>query len=146
MVSPKMLSKFTFLFTFCSHLWFISIHLRFFKKYFLDHFLCLSVCLPVCLLLSGCNSHLTFYFSPNEFFIPIQTVDFSLEFKWQFLQVFRNLLNIGTDFNNAVIWIVSILPLEISTSSSLFSRLFWTVPRSTTTVGITVTFMFHGFF
>ena len=58
--------------------------------------------------------------------------------------VSRTLLSILADLSNAVVWIVSILPL-ISKFSSLSTSPLVTVPRAPTTIGITVTFMFHGF-
>ena len=53
------------------------------------------------------------------------------------------LLSILADLNNAVIWMVSILPL-IFNSSSLVSKPLETVPSAQITIGITVTFMFHN--
>ena len=47
--------------------------------------------------------------------------------------------------NNAVIWIASVFSL-ISNSSSLFPKPLRTVPSTPTTIGITVTFMFHSVF
>ena len=64
-----------------------------------------------------------YYFTPWEIFTPI----------------------ILADFNRAVVWIVSILPL-ISNSLWLFSRPFGTVPRAPITIGTTFTHMFHSFF
>ena len=52
------------------------------------------------------------------------------------------LLCIPGDFNRAVVWIFSILPL-ISIFPSLFFRPLVTIPSSPTTIGVTVTFMFH---
>ena len=52
------------------------------------------------------------------------------------------LLGILADLNNAVVWIVSILPL-ISNSSRLFSKPLETVLSAPTTTCITVTFMFQ---
>ena len=49
------------------------------------------------------------------------------------------------DLNNAVVWMVSTLPI-IFKSSSLFNNPSATVPRSLITIGIIVTFMFPGFF
>ena len=56
-------------------------------------------------------------------------------------QVFRTLLNILTDLNNAVVS----GPL-ISKSSLPCTNPFLTVPRTPITIGITVTFLFHSFF
>ena len=47
------------------------------------------------------------------------------------------------DFNNAVVWMVSILPL-ISSSPSLFSRFLETVLRAPTMIDITI--IYHNFF
>ena len=44
-----------------------------------------------------------------------------------------------------MVWITSILPL-ISSSSSLFSRPLSTIPGAPTTIDITVTFRFRGYF
>ena len=60
-------------------------------------------------------------------------------------QVSRTLLNILVDPNNAVIWMVS-TRLLISKSSSLSTNHLVTVLRVPVTIGITVTFMFHGCF
>ena len=59
-------------------------------------------------------------------------------------QVFRTLLSILADFNNAVLRVVSILP-PISNSSSPPSKPLGTVPSAPITKGITVTLMFHNF-
>ena len=60
-------------------------------------------------------------------------------------QISRTLLSILANFRCAAVWIVSILPL-ISSSPRRFSRLFGTISRASTTIGITVTFMFYSFF
>ena len=60
-------------------------------------------------------------------------------------QVFRTLLSILTDLNNAIVWMVSTRPL-ISKSSSSFTNPLGIVPSEPTRIGITVTFMFHSFF
>ena len=60
-------------------------------------------------------------------------------------QVSRTLLSILADLNNVVIWIFSTCPL-ISKSSSSFIDPLKIVPSAQITIGITVTFMFHGFF
>ena len=60
-------------------------------------------------------------------------------------QVFRNLLSILTDLNNAVVWMVSTCPL-ISKYSNLFAKFLGIVPSALITIGITVTFIFHSFF
>ena len=73
-----------------------------------------------------------------------------LTFHWSLndsksLQVSRILLSILADFNNSVVWMVSIL-LLISSSSSLLSSPFETVPRTQAKIGIIVTSVFHNFF
>ena len=60
-------------------------------------------------------------------------------------QVYRTLLNILADLNNAVVWMVSTLPL-ISKSSNPCINPFVTVARPSITIGIIVTFIFHSFF
>ena len=60
-------------------------------------------------------------------------------------EVFRTLLSILTDLNNAVVWVVSSCPLISKSSSPCFNSLV-TVPSTPITIGITVTFMFHTFF
>ena len=59
--------------------------------------------------------------------------------------VFRTALKILADLNNIVFWMVSTRVL-ISSSSSFFNNPFMTLPNASITIGITVTFMFHGFF
>ena len=59
-------------------------------------------------------------------------------------QVSRTLLSIQADLNNDVVWMVSILSL-ISRSLNLFSRTLRIDPSEPTAIGITVTFMLHGF-
>ena len=56
-------------------------------------------------------------------------------------KIFRTPFSILPDFNSTVLWIVTILPLVSSSPSVL-----WTVPRASTTVCITVKFMFRNFF
>ena len=63
----------------------------------------------------------------------------------KFPLVSRNLHSILANLNNAVFWMVSTRPV-ISKSSSLCTNPLMTVPRAATTIGITVTFMFHSFF
>ena len=60
-------------------------------------------------------------------------------------QVFRTLLSVLTDLNNAVVWMVS-TRLLISKSSTPFTNPFMTVPRASIIINITVTLMFHSFF
>ena len=61
------------------------------------------------------------------------------------LQISRTLQSILADLNNAVVWIVSILPLTYS-FLNLFPRPFGNIPMALITIGITVTFMCHSFF
>ena len=58
-------------------------------------------------------------------------------------QVSRTLLLILVDLNNTIIWIVSIR-LLIPKSPSLFSKSSGDVSSAPVTIGMTVTFMFHG--
>ena len=60
-------------------------------------------------------------------------------------RVFKTFLCNLADFNNAVVFIVLVLPL-ITNSSGLFSEHLETVPSAPTTIGITVTLMIHNFF
>ena len=60
-------------------------------------------------------------------------------------KIFRTLLSILADLNNAIVWMVLILPL-ISNSSNPFAKPLGTVLSAPTTMNITVTFKFHTFF
>ena len=60
-------------------------------------------------------------------------------------QVSRTLLSIRDDLSNAVVWMV-FTRLLILKSSSLCINYLVTVPRAPTTIGNTVTFMFHIFY
>ena len=60
-------------------------------------------------------------------------------------QVSRTRLSILTDYNNAIVWIVSTHPPKSNSSSSLTKSL-GIVPSAQFTTSITVTFMFHSFF
>ena len=60
-------------------------------------------------------------------------------------QISRTILCILADPNNAVVWIVSTLPLISEFCSPCTSPLV-TVPSAPITIGITITFMFHSFF
>ena len=59
--------------------------------------------------------------------------------------VFRTFLSILADLNNAVVWMVSAGSL-ISNSSSFLTKTQGIVPSAPITIGVTVTFIFHGFF
>ena len=59
-------------------------------------------------------------------------------------QVSRTLNSILAIMNNVVVWMVSAHPL-ISKSSSPFNNPFVTIPKAPITIGIIVTFIFHGF-
>ena len=63
--------------------------------------------------------------------------------KWP--QISRTLLSILADLYNSVVWMVSVCPL-IFKSSSPFINPFRIVPSASTTIGITVTFMFSSSF
>ena len=73
-----------------------------------------------------------------------------VDFNWKlterkFLQVSRTRLGILTNLSNALVWMISILYL-IPNFSGLFSKILGTVPSAVSTIGITVTLMFHNFF
>ena len=59
-------------------------------------------------------------------------------------QVYQTLISILIDLNNAVVWMVLILPL-ISNSSNLFSKPLGTVLSASLTICTTITFNFHSF-
>ena len=81
----------------------------------------------------------------SSFLKPALADGFSLEFeRQQSPQVSRILLSIVVDLNNVVAWMVSICPL-IFKSSSPFNHLLVTVLRAPITIGITATYMLHGF-
>ena len=60
-------------------------------------------------------------------------------------QVSRTLLSNLAELNNAVVWLVSTIPLT-SKFSSPFTIPLVTVSSAQITIGIKVTFMFHSFF
>ena len=60
------------------------------------------------------------------------------------LQISRTLLSIAADLDNAIVWMISILPL-IFNSATLISKPLETVPSAPTIIDITVTFIFHIF-
>ena len=95
-------------------------------------------CFVIIIIIIISSFYTSFFFTPALVGGPL------LEFEWQ-SQISRTLLSILVDFNNAVIWVVSILPL-ISCSSCIFSKPLWGVPCTPTAIGLTVTFMFHSFF
>ena len=70
-------------------------------------------------------------------------------FQWSLIdhkspQATRSLLSILTNSSGVVVCMVLILSL-ISTSSSIFFRFLKIFPKAPTTIGITLTFMFHSF-
>ena len=97
-----------------------------------------------------------YYFIPLEFFTLVLADGFS-SYSYRRLpmvshcsdskssQIFRTLLSILADLNSAVVWIVSTRSL-IFKSCSLCTNHLVIVLRTKTTVGITVTFLFHSFF
>ena len=89
------------------------------------------------------QSIVKYYFTPSEFFTQTPAGGLSEESKWQ--QVFRIILSILINLNNALVWRELILPL-ISISSKLFSRPLATVPSAPTTISIPFTLMFHSVF
>ena len=60
-------------------------------------------------------------------------------------QVFRSLLSIPADLNNAVVWTVSTHPIISKSSSPCTNPLVTITKGAPITIGITVTFMFHIF-
>ena len=87
-----------------------------------------------------------YYFTAWKFFSSAIADGFTLEFELQ--QVFsghRTLLSILADLNNTVVWRVSSRPV-ICKSFSLCNNPLVTVPKVSLTIGIIITFMFHGFF
>ena len=63
----------------------------------------------------------------------------------KFSQVYRTFLSILADVNYTVVWIVSSRP-QISKFTSPFINLLLTAQSPSSTIGITVTLMFHSFF
>ena len=80
--------------------------------------------------------HTYYHFTPREFFFLHVAAFFSLE--CQSPQVTRTVLGIVADPNNAVVWMVPILPL-ISNSSRFLSKPLETIPSAPITTSITVT-------
>ena len=79
----------------------------------------------------------------SEFFTPVLAGCLSLESEWQ--QDSRTLLSILYDLNNAVVWMVSILPPIFSGSNPLSIPL-GTISCAPTTIGITIIYTFHNYF
>ena len=93
---------------------------------------------------------------------PLNTLDrvhsvqvFHISFDWslsdtKFPQVSQTFLSILAGFNSAVVWLPThptpLHPTLISSFLSLFSRPLRTIPKTPTSIGISVTFMFHIFF
>ena len=77
------------------------------------------------------------------FFYISSTWCFSQKSEWQ--RVSKTHLSILADFSRSVVKMVSIFTL-LSSSPKLLSRAFGTIPSVPNTTGITVIFMFHGFF
>ena len=76
----------------------------------------------------------------------LTNIRFSLESEWQ--QVSSSLQELSENssyLHNAIVWMVSILP-SISICSNPLSKPMRTVPSAPTTIGITVTHMFHSLF
>ena len=85
-------------------------------------------------------------FSLCKFFIQVLADGFLVSLSdYKSPQVYRTRLSIVTNFNNVVVSMVLILPL-ISDSSSPLSKSLGIIPSARTTIGITITFMFHSFF
>ena len=85
-------------------------------------------------------------FIPLEFFTSVLADGFSQEFDdSKSSQVSRTHLRILDILSNAVIWIVPTRPPTLKFSRP-FDNPLVIVPKATITIGIIVTFMFHGFF
>ena len=85
-------------------------------------------------------------FTPSEIFTPFLLRVFHRSLRdRKSPQVSRTFRSILVVLNNAVVWMASTCPL-ISKSSSSFNNPLLTIPKAPTTIGITVTFMFHSFF
>ena len=87
------------------------------------------------------NFHFNFYYS-HEFFSKVLT---EILCHGKFPPVPRTLLSILTDFNSAVVLMISVDAL-ISNSPCCFSNSMGTVLSAHATVFITFTVMFHSFF
>ena len=85
-----------------------------------------------------------YHFTPCEFFMPASAGDLSLESlnNSKSPQVFRTLLSILADLYNAIVLMVSILPLIFKSSCSLLKPL-QTNLRAPTIIGITISFIFY---
>ena len=87
-----------------------------------------------------------FFYSFESFTLQHQPIVFLWSLSdCKFPQVFRILLSIRADLNNAVVWSVSTF-LFISKSWNLFTSHLWIVLNVPITTGITVTSIFHSFF
>ena len=97
-----------------------------------------SLCVLLSLLLLLCPPLKFFHTSSNWcFFTGVWET-------WSFHRFSRILLSILADLNSDVIWMVLLLHL-IFKSSSLLSKSLGTAPSSSTSIGITIIFMFYGF-
>ena len=90
--------------------------------------------------LKSSDFFLIYHYYHCEFFTLVLSDGFTQKSKHP--RVCRTLLSIRADFDSAMVWMVSILPL-IFNSSIFFSKPLESVPTATS---ITVTFMFHSFF
>ena len=60
-------------------------------------------------------------------------------------QVYKTLLSILADLNDAVVWMISVRP-QISNSSIPVTKRLGIIPSAKIKTGITINFMFHTFF
>ena len=81
---------------------------------------------------------LLFFFIPGDFFTP------AIESEWHEISLIHQDPTRYSSLFNAVIWMVSILPLIFSSSN--FSKLLRIVLNVQTATGITVILMFHSLF
>ena len=87
-----------------------------------------------------------YYFIFCKSFLPVSTGVFSVKSEWQQVSLcLWDSQHIQANFNKAVVWMVSVLSL-ISSSSNLFSGNSRIVPKTPTTFGINIAFMFHSLF
>ena len=117
-----------------------------FTVIFVDTWQIPSTCLSVRFLLFSFYSPLNIITLLREFFTSVLFDCFSLGPKRQQVSAgLQTLLSILVNFSGTVVWIVSILP-QISSSSRLFFRSLEFIPKTPTTIGITITFIFHNLF